>query len=164
MRCQYFERLMLESKERELLREERLALEEHLKSCAQCAAFRGFQGDLKSCLRDAARPPLPAELSDNVRLRCHAELDSLSPVRAGQDSERRPAAVPWPILAALLILTGLTIVFLIPAIEEFHQAQKVTIETVLVFMVVLQNALMLFFAPVLMRRGRLSSFDFRRSE
>jgi anti-sigma factor RsiW len=155
---------MLESRERELLREERLALEEHLESCPGCAAFRSFWRDLKSFFQEATGPALPAELSNNVRLRCHAELDSLSRRRAVRDPERRMVAAPWPILSALLILTGLTAIFLIPAIEEFRQAQKVTLETVLVFMVVLQNALMLFFAPVLMRRGRFSPFDFRRSQ
>lgn len=164
MRCQDFERLMLESRDRELLGEERLAQEEHLGSCPRCTSFRSFWGDLKSCLREATEPALPAEVSENVRLRCHAELESRSRSRTGRDQERCPAAVPWPILAALVLLTGLTIIFLIPAIEEFRQAQKVTVETVLVFMVVLQNALMLFFAPVLMRRSRFSSFDFRRSQ
>jgi len=164
MRCQDFERLMLESRDRDLLREERLALEEHLESCPGCTSFRSFWGDLKSCLREATGPALPAEVSENVRLRCHAEIESLSRPLAARDSGRGPASIPGPILAALLVLTGLTAIFLIPAIEEFRQAQKVTVETVLVFMVVLQNALMLFFAPVLMRRSRFSSFDFRRSQ
>jgi anti-sigma factor RsiW len=155
---------MLETSERELLREERLALEEHLEGCSACARFRTFWEDLQSGLRQGIGPELGAELSEKIRLRCHVELDSLSRSRAVRDSDRRPAAVPWPILAALLILTGLTLSFLIPAIEEFRQDQKVTVETVLVFIVVLQNALMLFFAPVLLRRGRFSPFDFRHSQ
>jgi hypothetical protein len=164
MRCPDFEHLMLESKERELLREERAALEKHLESCAQCAAFRDFWKDLRSGLPEAAGPALRAGLSESVRLRCHAELDSLSSARAGEEAEKRPAAAPWPILAALLLLTGLTMAFLIPTIEKFSQAQKVTIEMVLVVMVVLQNALMLLFAPVLLRRGRFAAFDFERSQ
>ena len=155
---------MLESREKELLREDRLALEDHLEGCSACARFRVFCEDLQGGLRKGPGPELSAQLSEKTRLRCHTELDSLSRSRAVQDPERRPAAVPWPILAALLLLTGLTIIFLIPAIEEFRQAQKVTVETILVFMIVLQNALMLFFAPVLLRRGRFSPFDFRRSQ
>jgi hypothetical protein len=163
MRCQDFERLMLESGERELLREERRALEEHLETCPDCAAFRSFRGGLRSRLREAAGPALSVELSNNVRLRCRAELNSLSRSRAGQDFGRRPAAVPWAVLAALLVLTGLTLVFLIPGLEEFRQSQKLTLGTVLVLLVILQNALMLFFAPLLMRRGRLSHYRPRQS-
>jgi hypothetical protein len=160
MRCQDFERLMLESGERELVPEEQLALEEHLETCRDCAAFRSFRGGLRNRLRETAGPALSVDLSDSVRFRCRAELDSLARSHAGRDFGSRPAAVPWPILAALLVLTGLTLCFVIPAVEEFRQNQKVTFEMVLVFIVLLQNALMLFSAPVLLRQGRLSQFHF----
>jgi len=162
MRCQDFERLMLESDDRELLREERPALEEHLEGCSKCAAFRSFRGSLREQLREAAGPALPDELSDRVRLRCRAELDSLARTRAGQDFGRRPAAVPWPIWAALLVLTGLTLVFLVPGLEEFRQSQKLTLGAIVALLVILQNALMLLCTPLLMRRGRLSRIRFRQ--
>jgi anti-sigma factor RsiW len=162
MRCQDFERLMLESDDRELLREERLALEEHLEACSGCSAFQSFRGSLREQLRKAAGPALPDELSDRVRVRCLGELDSLSRTRAGRDSGRRPAAVPWPIWAALLVLTGLTIFFLIPGLEELRQSQKLTPGTAIAFLVILQNAVMLLCTPLLMRRGRLSQFRFRQ--
>ena len=161
MRCQDFERLMLESGERELLREECLALEEHLETCTDCAAFRSFCGGLRSRLKEATGLTISAELSDSVRLLCRAELDFLSRSRPGQDFGRRAAAVPWPVLAALLVLTGLTLVLLIPGLEDFRQSQKLTLGTALVLLVILQNALMLFFAPLLMRRDRISQYRFR---
>src|SRR4030042_3764231 len=106
MRCQDFERLMLESSRRELLREERFALEEHLESCPDCAAFRSFWGGLRSCLREATGPALSIALSDSVRLRCRAELDSLARSRSRRDFGKRATPVPWPVLAALLVPTG----------------------------------------------------------
>jgi hypothetical protein len=154
---------MLESGERELLREDRLALEEHLETCPDCAAFRSFWGGLRSCFGEATGPALSAKLSDSVRLRCRAELDFLSRSRSGQNFGRSAAAVPWPIWGALLLLTGLTLCFLIPGLEDFRQSQKLTLGTVLVLLVILQNALMLFFAPLLMRRGRISRYRFRQS-
>jgi len=153
---------MLESGERELLREEKLALEEHLESCPGCTAFQSFRGSLRRQLREATGPVLSDELSDSVRLRCRAELDSLARTRAGQDFRKNPAAVPWPIWAALLVLTGLTVVFLIPGLEQFRRSEELTLGTALVLLVILQNALMLFFAPLLMRRGRLSQSRFRQ--
>jgi len=149
---------MLESEERELVREERLSLEEHLETCPDCAAFRSFRGELRNSLREARGSALSAELSDRVRILCHAELGSRVRSDAGQAPGRRPAAVPWPIWAALLVLTGLTLCFLIPGLEEFSESQKLTLGTVLVLLVILQNALMLFFAPLVMRPGRSSQF------
>jgi len=162
MRCQDFEHLMMESDERDLLREERLALDEHLETCPGCVAFRSFRGDIRRYLQEAAGPALSDELSDSVRLRCRAELDAFSRTPAGQDSGKRPAAVPWPIWAALLVLTGLTLLFLIPGLEEFRQSRELTLGAAIVLLVIFQNALMLFFAPLLMRRGRLSQSHFRQ--
>lgn len=163
MRCQDFERLILESSQRELLPEERLALEEHLERCPDCASFRGFWGDLRSRLREATGPTLSAQLSDNVRLRCRAELELKLRSHRKPALSKGPAEVPWPIWAALFVLTGLTLCFLIPGLEEFRQSQELTLGAVLALVVILQNALMLFASPLLMRRGRLSQFRFKQS-
>src|SRR4030065_2051264 len=101
MRSLEFERLMLESGERKLSREERLALEEHLETCPDCAAFRSFRGGLQNRLKEAAGPALSVELSDSVRLRCRAQLDSLSLGRATRGFGERAAAGPAPRWAAL---------------------------------------------------------------
>ena len=160
MRCQDFERLMLEAKEREPLREERIALEKHLEDCPACARFGAFwEGLQKTGLGNLPRIELSAEFSEKTRLRCRAELDSLAFRPGTLKPERRPGAPPWPILAALLVLTGLTVIFLIPSVEAFFKTQRVTVEAILVFVVVLQNAMMLLFAPVLLRRGRPSRFS-----
>jgi anti-sigma factor RsiW len=165
MRCRDFERLIIDSKERELLREERIALEKHLEGCAACARFRTFwEGFQKAGLRQSPGPELSSELSEKTRLRCRAELDSPAARPSARESGARPAAPPWPILAALLVLTGLTVIFLVPGVEAFFKTQKVTVETVLAFFLFLQNAVMLLFTPVLLRRGRLSPMDIRFSE
>jgi anti-sigma factor RsiW len=149
---------MLQSGEGELLPEESLALKEHLEKCSECAAFLAFWKGLGSQLREGAGPALSSELSERVRLRCLADVYSPSRRRAGQDFGRGPAGVPWPVWAALLVLTGLTLVFLIPGLEQFRQSQKFTLGTALGLLIIFQNALMLFAAPLLMRRGRLSRY------
>jgi anti-sigma factor RsiW len=158
MRCQDIERLILEARERELLREERLALEAHLESCSRCAAFHGFLRKIGISLQEPAAPELSAELAENVRLRCRAEFDSLSRAEAGQEVARGTAKIPWSVWAAVFVLTGLTLLFLIPGLEQFRQSQKLTPGIAVVLAVILQNAVMLFASPLLMRRGRLSQY------
>lgn len=162
MRCQDFERLILESGERELAQEERTVLQEHLEICSDCAALQSFRGDIRRYLQEPTGAELSAEFSDNVRLRCRAEVESLSARRAGKDVQKRPATVPWTIWAALLVLTGLTLSFLIPGLDEWRRSQKLTLGTALVLVVILQNALMLLFTPLLMRREPSSQFRFRK--
>lgn len=156
MRCQDVERLILEASERELRREERAEVEQHVAQCAACASFRDFRQDLQNGLRNAVPPTLPAELDERVRLACRAELKARLESAAGPATARRSAAVPWPIWAALGVLTVLTLAVLIPGLEEFRQGQKLTAGVALALGILLQNAVALFFAPVLMRRRPFS--------
>lgn len=155
MRCQDFERLILEAGERKLSPEERLASERHLVQCPACAGFRDSWEDLHLSLQKAASP-LPPALERKVRLACHEELGAGSLQRARSRRARAGVHVPWPIWVALAVLTALTAAFLVPGVGEFLRDQKFTLEAVLVLGIILQNALMLFFAPVILRRRRLS--------
>jgi len=154
MRCQDIERLILEAEERELSREERLAIDEHLPRCSECASFKDFRKELRLSLQNVPVQRLPSELENRVRLICHSELNSKALGQLRLSRSRKSTRVPWMIWASLVVLTFLTIDFLIPRIEEFWQNQKFTLETVLVLILMLQNALMLFFAPIIIRRPR----------
>jgi len=144
MRCQDFERLILEAEEKELGRDERLLIDEHLILCPECAAFRDFSQKIRFSLRSPAVLSLPSELDNRTRLVCHAKLG------------KKTADVPWMIWVGFAGLTLLTVIFFIPRIDEFWQNQKITLEMALGLVLLIQNALMLFFAPVVVRRQGLS--------
>jgi hypothetical protein len=129
--------------------EERVAFDGHLKHCSECASFKDFRKGLRFSIENVPAQRLPSELDNKVRLICHAEL------------RRKSSGVPWMIWAALAVLLLLTIDFLIPRIEKFWQDQKITLETSLVLVLLLQNSLMLFFAPVIMRGKPVSQESLR---
>jgi anti-sigma factor RsiW len=156
MRCQDIERLILDIGERELSPEEQTALEHHLARCPACAGFKDLREDIHVSLQKAPPPALPSELEERIRLACHLELDSRLQ-RQVQKARSAPAApVPWPIWAALAALTVLTAGFLIPGLEEFLQKQSFSLRTVLTFVLIFQNALTLFFVPIIMRQRHIS--------
>jgi anti-sigma factor RsiW len=144
MRCQDVERLMIETTEEERSSEQRPALESHLETCPACSAFRDFRNTLRSALENTTAPDLDADLAERVRLRCHAGL--------AQESSRKQAGVPWSIWAAFGVLTVITLGFFIPQITEFFATREFTAEIGLLLFIILQNAVMLFFAPIIMRR------------
>ena len=158
MRCQDFERLILEAGDRALSREELLLVEDHLAHCSACAAFKEFWHNIRADLERAPKTELPASLETRVRSLCHAEI---SGGRAGrkQAALSRDASVPRPIWAALAVLTALTLVFLVGGIEDFSRSREVTVEIILLLILILQNGLTLFFAPVIMRRRRLPHME-----
>jgi hypothetical protein len=144
---------MLEKSERARTPEEQRTLEAHLESCPDCVAFRDFREGLRVAREKAPVPELDAGLAEKVRLRCHAELDT--------KAVRRSAGVPRSIWAAFCILTVITVGFFIPQIQEFFTTKEFTPAIGLLLIIILQNAVMLFFAPVIMRRQSIDRHDWR---
>ncbi len=163
MRCQDFERLILESGDRELSREERHSIDDHLARCASCSGFREFWLSLRVPIQSTPAADLPPELDDRVRLICHDAIEARGEIRRSRpDASRKSAPVPWPIWAALSALTVLTLAFLIPGILEFWRNQELTPGIILVLFLILQNALALFFVPIIVRRQQWNRLDLGR--
>lgn len=144
--CGDIERLILEGEGRELGPGERALVEGHLETCGRC---RGFAADRDLIRGEAAAvgwPALPDELDRRTR-----RLLRESP--AGP----RPAAVPVWLLAALAVVTIIMGIGLAAALAD------VTPETTLAdlspaglaaVIIIIQNALTLLFAPVVLRTVR----------
>ncbi len=153
MRCEDVERLILETGEKESSREELRALEAHLEWCPNCAAFRDFRVNLRSVLGKTPAAELDAGLVEKIRLRCHAAIDL--------EAARGRVQVPWSILAAFGILTVITLGFFIPQILDFFSTKEFTPAMGWLLAILLQNTVMLFFAPVIMRRQRIGHNGWR---
>jgi anti-sigma factor RsiW len=152
MRCQDVERLIPAS--RELSSEERAAVEAHLASCARCSSLHEFWPELQAGVRLAGAPQLPSDLAERVRRAGHAEILSRLAERPGPSRAEERATVPGFIWAAFAAITVLTLAFLLPGLEEFQQSERLTLGTGLGLLLLLQNALTLLFAPVVMRPRR----------
>jgi hypothetical protein len=147
MRCQDVERLMVDSSEREMTREEKRLLSNHLESCPDCTAFRAFRAGLRSSWTDVPAPDLEGDLVEKVRRRCHDELRIMSPLHS--------AVVPLSIWVAFGVLTVITLGFFIPQVLDLFATKEFTPALGFTLVILLQNAVMLFFAPVIMRHGRV---------
>ena len=152
MRCQDVERLILESSG--LGPEERSKLDAHLARCARCSDFREFWRALQGRVSDPAPAGAPSGLAERVRRAAHAELRSGPAGEASRAPADAGPAVPGFVWAALAAITFLTLGFLIPGVQDFVENQKLTLGTGLVLVLILQNTLTLFFAPVVLRRRR----------
>jgi anti-sigma factor RsiW len=153
MRCQDFERLILQGEDRKLSREEERVLEQHLASCEACFRFEEFRRELRLSVRSVPSFGPTPDLDERVRRACRAELvRRYSPSAQPERPEKKPS-VPRPLWAALGALTFLTVGFLIPGIEKFLEDQRITWQTAAVLLLLLQNTLTLFSLPVILRRS-----------
>lgn len=146
MRCRDVERLIIEGEDRELSREERSFVAGHLRGCVRC---RGFEAD-RAVIRDeiaAVRwPALPDTL---VRRTRRMVLES--------GPGARPAAVPGWVLIAMAVVTVVTGLWLAVSLADVTPDMTLAdlpIAGLAAVFIIVQNALMLLLAPVVLRTFR----------
>jgi hypothetical protein len=154
MRCQDAQRLMLDGLERKMNEDSLFALEDHVRRCPGCAGFRADLKGIRAGLENRTLPEPPADVIERTRALCLAELRANEDASETNPDKTRTAALPGFIQAALAVLTTLTLVFVVPRIEDIKLDETLTFETALTFVLLIQNAFMLFFAPVLIRKFR----------
>jgi len=154
MRCQDIERLIIDSSERKLSQQEQRTLDQHVNQCAECARF---QDDLKNIQVSIKKIPAltpPEKLERRTSALCHAELNSRPASEKQLVSQTRPSPVPWVIWVALISLIVLTAFLFGSLFKDIGLNQPLSFESIFVLCLMLQNAVMLFFAPVIIRKYR----------
>jgi hypothetical protein len=116
MRCEHAEELLSPYLEDELSREDRRAVEEHLRSCATCSVLLSYLQETTGSL--VGLPEL--EVSDGLRDRLYAIPGKKRKFSLGQDLFLRPSL--QPVLAALtIVLTLVSFYFFNPNKKSFDQ-------------------------------------------
>ncbi len=148
--CRDIERLSLEREVRELDPGEKALVESHLASCGRCRGFAADRELIRAEVGAVTWPALPEGLDRRTR-RLARE------VAAGPRPAAARAAVPAWLLVALAVVTIVTGIGLAAALAdvtpETTMAELPPVAWAAVF-IVLQNALTLLFAPVVLRTFR----------
>ncbi len=150
MRCKDVERMIVNLSEEVLDENTTNRMKNHIAGCPRCAALEGDLKRIRTFLQHEPFPTVSEGFFEQTRARCHAIL--LEPSRAESKAER--PSVPWWIWAAfsaLLILTG---ILMLPLAAGIDLDQPLSFPEFGVILLVFQNLVMLFFAPVLFQRIR----------
>ncbi len=145
LRCRDVERLMLDSEDRALPAGERGLVEEHLRGCASCRGFAADRALVRGELAGVRWPAPPEELVLRTR-------------RMLRDAgTAAPAAVPaWVLiaLAAVTIITSIWLAVWLPDITPDTTLADLPLAARAAVFIIVQNALMLFCAPIVLRAAR----------
>jgi|GEM_PF-580040 len=151
-RCRDIERLILEREESRLTAGDEKLIGDHLRVCSRCRDFEAALAGMREELPGMIWPSPPAGLDRRVLCRARGVL-------AGE--ERGPGearqALPRPVLAAAAALTVLLAVWSTAALADIGPGQILSdlpFAAKAALLLIAQNALMLFFAPVALRAGR----------
>ena len=161
MRCQDIERLIIDYSERNLGQDELRAIEQHLAQCSECTCFEKDFKNIRISLQKMSPLTPPDELERRIRDMCQDELSSRLAAEKQLVSHTHPSPVPWIIWVALVSLIVLTAFLLVSLFKNTGLNQPLSFEGAFVLAVMLQNAVMLFFAPLIIRKYQSQRKSFR---
>jgi anti-sigma factor RsiW len=161
MKCKDIERLIMDFKEEELSAEELSAVEEHVERCTRCASLRGNLGKIRLYLKSMPRPVLPEELAERTRSMCQVELGSKPLSKARTNARNHPRPIPKLIWAALFSLIVLTSILVLVLLKDFDLKLPLSPQAIVVLTLVVQNAGMLFLAPIVIRKFSSDNKNFK---
>jgi hypothetical protein len=151
---------MIDGSDRALSPHELEAVEQHVTRCPSCSRFQEDLQNIRNGLKSFSCPSPSEELLRRTRSLCHSEWESMRVSGAGVLPGNRSRSVPkiiWASVFALVVLTGILIISLLPG---FEIGKPLSLKTALVLTLIVQNAAMLFFAPVLLQKLRFHNNHF----
>lgn len=145
--CREVELLILEDEDRELRTGLGPLVEGHLRGCGSCRAFAADRSAIRDEIGTVRWPALPDKLVRETR-------------RMVLEARPRPRTAGLPLwvlvaMAVMTIVTGLWLAVSLADVTPEMTLADVPVEALAAVFVVIQNALMLFFAPVLLRMVRM---------
>jgi len=145
LRCRDVERLLLEGEDRGDLAGEKRFIEEHLRGCARCRGFASDRAFLRAGFAGIQWPTPPEELV----LRTRRMLRD-----AG--SAKKTVLPAWIVvaLAAVTIITSIWLAITLPDINPDTTLADLSFIARAAIFIIVQNALMLFCAPIVLRTAR----------
>lgn len=153
MQCKEYEYLIIESSERDLTAEEQLKLKKHCSLCENCSRLKENIEEIRFSLKQSDPPELPSSLDKKTQQLCNDEINRKKLLL--QHKQRSFwAPVPGYIWAAFILLTIMTSFLLFPELKNLNSDKPLSLWTIFMLTIILQNAVMLFLSPVIIRRHK----------
>lgn len=145
MHCKNIERLIIDASWKDLNREELISIKKHTEQCEKCSSFQNEYKNLRLSLKNNPAPELSQELDLNTQKMCRKALNP--------QKKLTPSIPPfiWGLLMALIILS---VIMFIPVLKDFKLNEPLSSQALFVLTFFIQNTVMLFFAPVLIKKFR----------
>lgn len=162
MQCKHIEHLVMDSYERKLSEEELSFIQQHIERCSRCARFQDSLEKIRTGLRTIPHPVPSPTLLERTRKSLVEDMKTRSGSLSWKNTMPSITPVPKIIWVALLMLIALTVVVITSVFKDIVWDETLPFSAAAVLTLVLQNAAMLIFAPILLRRQRWKRSGFRR--
>ena len=156
MRCKHIQLLIISQGEEQLSAEMFRQVEEHTARCGRCARFRNDLETLRRGMAEMPQPQLSRLMDEQTRIRCREEAGSRTADPLPLPGSWRRFPIPrliWASIPILMVLTALVMAFGLD--DLLNESGSLTAATFIAL--ILQNGVMLVFAPILLFARRRKS-------
>ena len=163
MKCKEIQQLIIDSSEEELSSCKLALIEKHLQICSNCAAFRDDIKNIRANLKNLPVFKPSPDFLKQTQSRCQTEIAKAHTVDHKFSSRvSSSSSIPSYIWAALAVLTSITALFILPQIKNINLIEPLSFQSILVSSLIIQNTVMLFFTPILIKKYRVKNHDFKQ--
>lgn len=144
--CRDIELLIVDGEGGELAAEARRLIEDHLRDCRRCQSFAADRSAIRGTFAAERWPAPPERLVRETRRRLVEE----------SSGSREPAFPAWvlAIFALTAAVTGLWLAIALADVGPETALADMPVAGLAAIMVIIQNALMLFLAPIVLKAAR----------
>ena len=132
-------------------------IKRHVRSCSSCGSFRDDLSAIQGQMDILPQLAPPSSVLEGTRRLCLSSLEADR--NRDPELQRGNIRLPKIIWAAVLLLLGLTAGMVATLFTEINISEGLNPKSALIVTIMIQNAVMLFFTPVLLRKHRSARPD-----
>lgn len=155
MKCKDVRLWLMDNREDSLILPDQI--ERHLRSCSSCASYWEDYSFIHGQMNTLPKMAPPSSFLEKTRVLCHSSLEDGRDMVTGLEPSH--IHLPKIIWAAVFLLLGLTVGMVTTLFTEIDLTEGLSPKSALIVTIMIQNAVMLFFTPVLLRKYRSAKPD-----
>lgn len=152
MKCKKIKKLIIDFSAQKISKANSRIMAEHINQCNDCYRFQQELLLMRQSIKTIEKPMLPHSVEKRTRARCIAEITSGDIEKALYPPPFGWLKVPKVIWVAVLILTILTLIFIVPFFGELSTRDSLSPQALYTLILIIQNTLMLILSPLLIQR------------
>ena len=127
----------------------------HIEHCSRCAHLKEDVESLRSLMKGRAEPNLPEELDKKTYQMCKSEIHSLQKNTQRFNFRQQRKSIPMYMKIVFSSLFVVVVIWIFSFFNDFGlEGEALSLPAIIGLFLIIQNAGMLLFAPLLLRRFR----------
>jgi hypothetical protein len=158
MKCKQAELLIIDSNEKDFKEIVKLELENHIRSCHSCATFVKKINSIRTNPKRLINVEPSDSLIESTLELCHLELKQKDQIVTSLP--RPKLTTPNYIWATIIAIVTFSIIWFFPVLKKLIQENIISDHTIWFFVIIIQNIIMLLFAPIIFKKTRQKQQSF----